>query len=60
MAKLPSGSRFGPYPYRIVKALDSHGGMSDIYLAVEGSIENPQAPRGNQDVTCPSRVWRFF
>jgi len=57
MAKLPSGSRFGPYPYRIVKALDSHGGMSDIYLAVEGSIENPQAPRV---VIKMSRVHREF
>lgn len=45
MARLSPGSRFGPYPYRILKTLDSHGGMSDIYLAVEGNVDNPQAPR---------------
>lgn len=45
MARLTPGSRIGPFPYRIVKALDSHGGMSYVYLATDGPIDSPSSPK---------------
>ena len=45
MAKLNANDSLGPYPYRIIKPLDAHGGMSSVYLATDGALNDPRAPR---------------